>query len=155
VDWFKPNWGNLASVLGLIISLITLWFAKRASQAANEAKAAVLQRNAADDLSEAARQAQDLLVFLRRGEWQLLRLKADELHTMASWVISRWGDKLDVESINRLTLARGQVRLVVEIGDRIADNSLSEMQKGNLMRAIDNAREIFVEEHGRFLARIS
>lgn len=64
-DFIRQNWGNVASVAGLIISVFTLLFARRASRAAREAKEAVFMRNITDDLQEAAHKSQQLLDFLR------------------------------------------------------------------------------------------
>jgi len=153
-DFIKQNWGNLASVAGLIISVFTLLFAKRASQAAKEAKAAVLRRNVADDLQEAARRSQELVGFPQVSEWKVVRLKADELQAQTSWLISRWGDKLDLESRSRLTRAKEQLRSVVAIVDEVGENNISEKHRKDLLRATDQARESLVEEHGKFLARI-
>jgi hypothetical protein len=53
-EFIQQNWGNVASVAGLIISIFTLLFARRASQAAREAREAILKRTVEDDLREAA-----------------------------------------------------------------------------------------------------
>jgi len=37
-QWFSANWGNLASVVGLAVSTATLFVAKWAKKAAEEAK---------------------------------------------------------------------------------------------------------------------
>ena len=153
-NFIKQNWGNLASVAGLIISIFTLLFAKRASEAATEAKEGVLKHNIADDLQEAVHRSQELSVFFQVNEWKVLRLKADELQAQTSWLISRWGDKLGLESMNRLTRAKEQLRSVVAFVDEVGENNISEKHRKDLLRATDQARESFVEEHGKFLAKI-
>ncbi|MBI3949662.1 MAG: hypothetical protein HY314_04310 [Acidobacteria bacterium] len=153
-EFIEQNWGNLASVAGLIISMVTLLFARRASQAARGAREAVLKRNVADDLQETARQSQEILLFFDVGKWEIARLKADELQILASWLITRWEDRLDEMSKVRMSPASVQLRSIVEVLDRIGKNDVSEQQKRNLLMSARRAQEVFIEVHGKFLAKI-
>lgn len=153
-DFIEKNWGNLASVAGLIISVFTLLFARRASQAAREAREAVLKSNLADDLQEAVNQSQELRVFLGINQWRIARLKAVELQDKAIWLRERWEQELDLESLNRLTEAGVQLQRIVENIERLSENSVSEEHKEKLLRAADQARQAFLKAHGKFKAKI-
>jgi hypothetical protein len=141
-------------VLGLIISLVVLWYAKKASEAARAAKEVVLKRNVADDLEEARRIAQELPAFLRMNKWEVAQLKADELRMQASWLIARWEDRLDTVSRSRLMTARELLRSMVEDLNKMVQNSISEKQKADVLSDAESVREIFIEEHGKFLAKV-
>jgi hypothetical protein len=80
-------------------------------------------------------------------------LKADELDAMASWLISRWGEKLGIESRNHVILSRKEVRSILEVLDGIGKNSVSEKQRRKLLSAAKSARQAFVEAQGRFVAK--
>jgi hypothetical protein len=152
-EFIKQNWGNLASVIGLIISIVTLLFARRASQAAKEAKAAVLRRNVADDLEDAERQAQEIIFFLGQKQWSISRLKADELHRKALWIRERWASLLTEESRTQIIDAMIQLNLLVENLDKIVDNNLSDEQLKRLTEAAKRTRDMFLREHAKFLAK--
>ena len=54
-DFIVRNWGNLASVAGLVFSILAFVFAKRASTAAREARDAAMQAEMAADSARQAR----------------------------------------------------------------------------------------------------
>ncbi|MGA2135666.1 MAG: hypothetical protein ABSH50_25525, partial [Bryobacteraceae bacterium] len=57
--------GNLASVVGLVVSAFAAFFAKRASAAAREARDAALRQSLSEDMNDAARLAGDIVMYLR------------------------------------------------------------------------------------------
>jgi len=75
VEYLDRNWGNWASVVGLIFSLLAFLFSKRASKAAEEARDSVLRRSLGQDMSNANRTAADVVRFVTidRGDMALLR----------------------------------------------------------------------------------
>ena len=57
VEFFSHHWGNLASVLGLIVSLATLAVATKARQAAEAAKAAARRQSLTEVLQDTVRKS--------------------------------------------------------------------------------------------------
>jgi len=51
--FFGQNWGNLASIAGLVFSFLAFLFSKRASKAANEARDLTLSRSLCEDMNNA------------------------------------------------------------------------------------------------------
>jgi hypothetical protein len=49
-DFWNQNWGNLASVAGLVFSILAFVFAKRASTAVREARDAALRQSLGEDM---------------------------------------------------------------------------------------------------------
>jgi hypothetical protein len=94
VEHLARNWGNWASVAGLVFSFLAFFFSKRASKAAEEARDAVLRRSLAEDMNNANRTAADIVRFvgIERGDMALLR--AGELLNDTSFCMSRWYGKL-------------------------------------------------------------
>ena len=67
-DWI--DWSNSTiSVLGLGLTLGTLWFAKSASQAASEAKQAVQGHNVADTFTETVHLADQFANWVKCERW--------------------------------------------------------------------------------------
>jgi hypothetical protein len=52
LDFLAGNWGNLASVAGLVFSILAFIFSKRASAAAREARDAALRQSLGADMDE-------------------------------------------------------------------------------------------------------
>jgi len=75
-DFVVRNWGNLASVAGLVFSILAFVFAKRASTAAREARDAAMRQSLGEDMNSAARSAQEIVTYLRddKNETALLRI---------------------------------------------------------------------------------
>ncbi len=74
MGFFGDNWGSIASVLGVIVSAIGLWWAvQRAGQARDSAKAAeaaVLQSLVVTDLERAIALIQRIKLLHRDGKWE-------------------------------------------------------------------------------------
>jgi hypothetical protein len=64
-DFFARNWGNLASVAGLVFSILAFVFAKRASTAAREARDAALRQSLGESMNGAARMAGEIIMYLK------------------------------------------------------------------------------------------
>jgi hypothetical protein len=85
-EFFARNWGNLASVIGLVFSALAVVFSRRASQAAKEARDAVLRRSLGEEMNELNRAAVDIVmnVDAQRDDMALVRvselLNPDQLH---------------------------------------------------------------------------
>ena len=142
------NWGNWASVAGLIFSFLAFIFSKRASKAAAQARDSVLRRSLTQDMNDASRTAADIVRFvgINRGDMALLR--AGELLSQTSYYITRWDDKLSDPS--RANLRRAQDKLL-SINRMLTSKNIDEMtpsQKVTLAQACQAANLVFSEEYG-------
>jgi hypothetical protein len=78
------HWGDVATVAGLVVSAFTLLFARRASKAAEEARAAVLRQTLRQDMEECGRLATDIEAFVALGQSDCASLRArDPMHRIA------------------------------------------------------------------------
>ena len=74
-DFIARNWGNLASVAGLVFSVLAFVFAKRASTAAREARDAAMRQSLGEDVHGASRSAQEIVTYLRDDKNEMARLR--------------------------------------------------------------------------------
>ena len=69
MEWWQHNWGNLASVAGLVISMFALRRAQRASEAARRALAAQHQRTLAQELRSCSDKVSSVAKRCRSNDW--------------------------------------------------------------------------------------
>jgi hypothetical protein len=111
----RRNWGNIASVWGLCISVYVLFIAKGARKAAEEAVAIEKVRTVLELLEAASEKSTHVGLFARAGKWDLVQLRAEEIMTMCRAVVAEWGDnELLKDSRNKLLTVATVMRSIVE-----------------------------------------
>ncbi len=120
--WFEDNWGSLASVVGVLVSLLGFWIA--IVQIRRSRSAATAAKEAAEEAREAL--ARDLTVAdLVRADEQIQSLK--EFHRMREWR----------RALDRYPDVR---RLLAEIGGR--HQNLNDTHRESLQNAISQLRSM-------------
>ena len=147
-DFFAGNWGSLASVAGLVFSILAFVFSKRATKAARQARDSVLSRSLGEDMSGASRVAAEIVTYVGMDRGDMALLRVNELMNHTSYFVARWDDKLSEQSKNNLLSARAQVRSVHEVLTKNAVASMSPKSKAQLVQACQRVSSIFCEEHG-------
>src|SRR5712692_67354 len=117
--FFGQNWGNLASVAGLVFSFLAFLFSKRASKAASEARELTLSRSLGEDMNNANKIAADVSAYVRSEKAEMALVRLGELISLTSYIISRWESQLPVSSKNRLMTSREQLHIVHDLLDRV------------------------------------
>jgi hypothetical protein len=148
LEHLARNWGNWASVVGLVFSALAFWFSKRASKAAEEARDSVLRRSLGEDMNSANRVAADIVRFVSIGHGDMALLRAGELMNETSYFITRWDAKLSEQSRTNLRAAREQLRSIHEELTRRSIVDLNPTQKSRLARSCQQVNLIFSEEYG-------
>ena len=148
IDFLAGNWGNVASVAGLVFSILAFVFSKRASKAAREARDAAFTRSMSEDLNWATKMAGEIAtyVLIERGDLALLR--TTEIMNQTSYFLTRWDNRLSEESKNNLLGAREQLHMVHEVLTKGAVANLSQKAKLQLANACQQVNTIFSEEYG-------
>ncbi len=125
MDWswlwqaLRNNWGNIASVVGLGVSIATLVVAKRARTAAEEAKIAARRQSLIDELQDAQKKAEDLGTYLHQQKWEIVHLRSQEVITSCSQILLRWGmDSLSTSSHQQLVRAQQQSGSIARVAIR-------------------------------------
>ena len=101
-EFMVRNWGNLASVAGLVFSVLAFVFAKRASTAAREARDAALRQSLGEEMHGASRSAQEIVTYLRDDKSEMALLRIGDLMNQASFILARWETGLYEKSRNNL-----------------------------------------------------
>lgn len=93
-SFLAQNWGNVASVAGLAVSVWVLFVAKKARKAAEEARSAARLKNLVEALEEASAKALQIGIFLRAEKWDVVHLLVGEVLNVCKLIRSRWGESL-------------------------------------------------------------
>ncbi|SRR5260370_5249143 len=146
--FLKANWGNLASVVGLLFSFLAFVFSKRASIAAREAREAVFIRSFGEDLNNASKAAAEAVAYIRSEKFELAILRTTELINQTSYIITRWSSKLSIDSKNRILQAREQLHATHDLLQRVRTLEPTPKQQVELSRICRTIPVIFIEEYG-------
>jgi hypothetical protein len=101
-EFLVVNWGNLASVVGVIVSVGTLAVASKARQAAEAAKAAARRQSLTEVLQDSVRKNEQVGLFLSQRRWDIVWLRAQEIAGVTSTVLTRWPHELSAGSKDNL-----------------------------------------------------
>lgn len=110
--------GNLASLIGLVFSILAFVFAKRASAAAREARDTALRQSLGESMNDAARAAGEVVVYVNAGKNEAAHLRVGDLMNQISYFRGRWQDRLSKKSTDNLSRVRAVAHdaSVVECG---------------------------------------
>ena len=106
---------GLASIVGLIFSFLAWRKAKRASEAAEEARKAVTVRTLADELQLASERADQLMDFIANNRYAEASLRAQELASSLSEIPFRRSPYLSEERKDDLLTARESARILSRV----------------------------------------
>lgn len=151
IEFLGRNWGNLASVVGLVFSILAFVFSKRASKAAREARELVLSRSLGEDMNAGNRTATEMVTYVTMGKGEMALLRAGELMNHTSYIIARWQDRLPEVSKNNLLDGREQLRSIQDLLTRTPVADLAARERTRLTRSCQQVNAIFSEEYGAAL----
>jgi hypothetical protein len=146
--FFADNWGNIASVVGLVFSLLAFIFSKKASEAAKQARGAVLLRSFGEDMNLACKIAADMTMLVGVNRNEAASLRASELVNQTSFFITRWEARLSEKSKNGLLTAREQLKTVQDL---LLKTPIGELPPKDRLRLVQTCQLIsatFNEEYG-------
>lgn len=150
-DYFTNNWGSLASVIGLGVSVATLVVAKKAKAAADAAKIEARRQNLVDEIQDAQKRVEQLGAYLSQQKWEIVHLKSQEVISSCSQILRRWGkDSLSERSRNNLLVAQQQAGSIAEVVVRALRNAPSDREFKMLSVAQHKALELLSVEAAEF-----
>jgi hypothetical protein len=95
--FLAAHWGDLANVLGLILSLISALYAKKATRAGEAAKVAAdaarreaRRRNLAEELQDALRHGEQMGLLMREAMWDVVYVRAQDVTRACGVLLKRW-----------------------------------------------------------------
>jgi hypothetical protein len=145
-DFLARNWGNLASVAGLVFSILAFVFAKRASAAAREARDAAMRQSLGESMNDAARVAGEVVVYLSARKNEAAYLRVGDLMNQISYFRGRWQDRLSKKSTDNLSRALGQLRTMHQLLS--AGTHLKEEDEARLAMSCQEVSEVLSVERG-------
>ena len=113
------NWGNIASVWGLVVSLYLLFVATGARRAAQEARSAERLRTALAGLKDAAAKCTEVGQFADVDEWAVVSLRAQEVMACCRTTLAAWGEN------EALTESRNKIDQTAVFMESIIEESRS------------------------------
>jgi hypothetical protein len=135
IEFLRENWGSIASVAGLALTVWTLTVAQGAKRAAERAFTVSRRQSLAVELEGAYDRVRQIGGFLRDRKWELTQLRVEEVLGTFTGVSPRWGDQLSEDSRRALvtvsTLLRSLGRLAAESSIR----PLTEVEHRQGLRA--------------------
>jgi len=147
-DFFKQNWGNVASVLGLGISVWVLIVAHGARAAAEQARSLARLKSLVEELESAANKVQLIGIFLRDRKWEIAHLLADEALSVCRATLTRWGDQF-MESKNSLYNACTELQSISDSCITSVAVALTATDWQQTIRAQREARKLISSVVGR------
>jgi hypothetical protein len=99
-------------VVGLFFTIRALVAAKGAKAAAERASEQVWRKSAATDFAEMSQRARDLLGHVQNRQSDLATARASDLLQSFQTAFGRWSGVLNSESLESLTLLRGQLEAI-------------------------------------------
>jgi hypothetical protein len=145
-DFVVRNWGNLASVAGLVFSILAFVFAKRASTAAREARDAAMRQSLDEDMSSAARIAGEIVTHLGNDRAEIALFRISDLMDQTRYLVGRWETRLSKKSRDNLSRAHEQLRSMHQALNIVGE--LTQEDKARLAQASQEVSGIFSTEHG-------
>jgi hypothetical protein len=140
--------GNLASLFGLVFSILAFVFAKRAAAAAREARDGAMRQSLGEDMHGASRSAQEIVTYLRDDKREMALLRVGDLLNQASYLIARWETRLSEKSRNNLRESAAELRSMHGVLAKGVRSDVAETQKARLAKAAQRVSSIFNEERG-------
>lgn len=147
----RSSWGNIASVVGLGVSIATLVVATKAKAAADAAKAESRRQNLIDEIQDAQKKAEQLGAYLSQQKWEVVHLISQEVITSCSQILRRWGrESLPERSRNNLLVAQQQAGSIAEVALRAQRTAPSDREFKSLSIAQHKTLELLSVEAAEF-----
>jgi hypothetical protein len=148
VSFITRNYGDWASVAGLVFSILAFVFSKRASKAAKEARDLALKRSLSQDLSAADRVAREIVTFMLIERSDMARIRTVELINDTSYLVTRWRNHLSEQSRVNLQIARERLQSIQAVLSKSGPQELTPDRKSRVLKLSQEASQILSEELG-------
>jgi hypothetical protein len=153
LEFLARQWGDAASLAGLVISVFTLLFARRASKAAEEARDSVLRQTLRQDMEACGRLATDIEAFVELGQIDCAGLRARDLMHQIAFLRARWETKLPEQSQNSLLMAHKQLEYIQREMSKLPTAAMTPRARKLLTQACHEVSIIFSRERGAATAQ--
>jgi len=150
-EFFSHHWGNLASVLGLIVSVATLAVATKARQAAEASRAAARRQSLTEVLQDTVRKSEQVGLFLSQQKWDIVWLRAQEVTAAASLILTRWSEELSSGSQDNLLRCQRLSSTISGVALASSSTSPTAQQVAQVSQAQGRVAQLLNAELGQAL----
>ncbi len=147
------NWGNVASVLGLAVSLVTLVVASQAREAAEAARAIARRQSLTEVLQDAVRKNEQVGLFLSQRKWDIVWLRAQETANAASLSLARWPHELSTGSKDNLLRGQQLANSIAGVALRAASELPTPREIARISQAQGRVAQLLTSELGESLRK--
>ena len=147
------NWGNVASVLGLAVSLVTLAVASKAREAAEAARAIARRQSLTEVLQDAVRKNEQVGLFLSQRKWDIVWLRAQETANAASLGLARWPHELSTGSKDNLLRGQQLANSIAGVALRAAGELPTPREIARISQAQGRVAQLLTSELGESLRK--
>lgn len=146
-NFFVENWGSLASLAGILVTLFFSYGAKKAAraaeQAAKDARSRLINLDYFSELQRLISLSDELYNFLEQNEWRLVSDRASALRNSAAVISSADGIYFSEETRERLRVAAVQFKNIAAGADRAADPNQATPDHLRYRRIVADQKESF------------
>lgn len=153
-QWLAGNWGDIATLAGLMVSLWVLVVSRRARRAAIEARDAVFRRNVVDDLRRFSDEISFLGSLVDTRSWSVASSVSTRLLQSLHFFAGRWDGVLGSESrrsVNGLIVQIGTVRTQLV---RFVSKPPSEDELASLSGSLSKVGSTLSRQVGRYESKV-
>jgi len=150
IVWLCANWGNIASILSLVVSILGLLAARGARAAAQQARLAIRRRTLVEELRAIERNFVFLRLSCEQGTWDVARHAATEAGQLVVFVQNRWSSLFDAHSMERLEVASVQLETISQQIDLHARGKAKESDRRSLLDSIRAVSQEIAAELGKY-----
>jgi hypothetical protein len=141
-EFVRCNWGSVASVLGLLLSVWVLVIAIKVKQATQQIAAMTRRKALAEELTETSASILQMGSWTRAQKWDVVSLKTEEAVSHCNIALTRWGDVLPEDAKNDLLTASQILATILELATKGSINRLSTSQRESVSQAQSDANTL-------------
>ena len=147
--WIIDNWGNVASLLGLTISIGVLFISRSARQAALDARKSLEKRSLAMDLRTCMDDIALINVLQENERWELAAHIVYRVIQNIAFLQSRWVSYMDPPTRESLGMVVAQLGTIHRQLGKFQRGGPNEAEAAALSKAISRVTLLLTSETGK------
>lgn len=153
VVWMATNWGNIASVAGLALSVWVIVVAKRAKEAVDDLRQTFARRSLAQDLRDCGEDVSLVNVLTDGEKWDLAATTCYRIIQKISFLETRWSAHVDDDSRKAITVVGSQLETIISRYRRFRKQAPSALELQSVEDAILRVNTLLSSEVGKYEKR--
>jgi hypothetical protein len=149
------SWRDALTVAGCVLGLVSVGFAmyilcvaRRAEQAAREARSAIRRQSLAEEAGQALQLANECLTHIEGENWAAGRIRALDLSAACVRLLQRWQEHLGAEQGKALRRARNTLERLLHVLAQEPGPGLAQEDRDEVSELARRARDDLASVHG-------